>query len=82
MQNIDGAMHSERSCRRWSTSPSALGVEVTAEGVETTTQRDFLIQIGCDELQGFLLSKPLPADELSRLLGVETPAKIEISSAA
>ena len=38
----------------------ALGVTTTAEGVETRQQREFLTQEGCDELQGYLISKPLP----------------------
>lgn len=46
----------------------ALRLAVVAEGVETDAQRDFMRELGCDELQGFLLCKPVPADMLSQLL--------------
>ncbi len=39
-----------------------LGLELVAEGVETEGQRDFLAGLGCDFVQGFLYSQPLPAD--------------------
>jgi len=39
-----------------------LGLELVAEGVETVGQRDFLAELGCDFVQGFLYSRPLPAD--------------------
>ncbi len=38
-----------------------LGLEVVAEGVETTVQLKFLHSIGCERVQGYLISKPLPA---------------------
>ena len=39
----------------------AFGIAVTAEGVETREQMEFLTNIGCDALQGYLLSPPMPA---------------------
>lgn len=42
----------------------SFGMKVVAEGVETEAQRNYLISIGCDYLQGFVISKPLPVDEL------------------
>jgi diguanylate cyclase (GGDEF)-like protein/PAS domain S-box-containing protein len=46
-----------------------LGLEVTAEGVETEVQRGFLRRNGCDLLQGFLFSRPVPAEGFDELLG-------------
>jgi len=46
----------------------SLGLEVVAEGVETELQRAFLADHGCDYVQGFLHSRPAPADEVSLLL--------------
>ena len=40
----------------------ALGMRVVAEGVETREQRDVLIGLGCDELQGFYFARAMPAD--------------------
>ena len=39
-----------------------------AEGVETLAQRDYLGRIGCEVLQGYLYSQPLPAREMETLL--------------
>jgi predicted signal transduction protein with EAL and GGDEF domain len=43
----------------------ALGMRVLAEGLETESQLEFLRGEGCDAAQGYLLSKPLPADKAS-----------------
>ena len=45
----------------------ALKLRVVAEGVETAWQRDYLVSIGCSELQGYLFSIPVPAQELARM---------------
>jgi EAL domain-containing protein (putative c-di-GMP-specific phosphodiesterase class I) len=44
-----------------------LGMATTAEGVETQEQRDSVQSEGCSEMQGFLFSKPLPAEDIARL---------------
>jgi EAL domain-containing protein (putative c-di-GMP-specific phosphodiesterase class I) len=46
----------------------ALGLRVVAEGVETEDQRNMLRCQGCDEMQGYLFSRPVPAAEFARLL--------------
>jgi EAL domain-containing protein (putative c-di-GMP-specific phosphodiesterase class I) len=46
----------------------ALELTVVAEGVETEEQKAFLVENGCDEMQGYLFSKPLPSAEISKML--------------
>jgi len=46
-----------------------LGLEITAEGVESENILSQLETLGCDVAQGYLISRPLPADELMKLLG-------------
>jgi diguanylate cyclase (GGDEF)-like protein len=46
----------------------ALQLNVIAEGVETPEQLDFLRRHGCDGMQGYLFSRPLPVEEITRLL--------------
>ncbi|MBB3020340.1 diguanylate cyclase (GGDEF)-like protein [Microvirga lupini] len=47
----------------------AMAITVTAEGVETETQRSFLDTAGCNEMQGFLFSKAVSEEQIMRLLG-------------
>jgi diguanylate cyclase (GGDEF)-like protein/PAS domain S-box-containing protein len=46
----------------------ALKIKVVAEGVETEEQAERLRLLGCDEAQGYLYSRPVPADEIAKLL--------------
>ena len=46
----------------------SLNLDVIAEGVETEAQRDFLRARGCHHMQGYLFSRPLPAEDITRLL--------------
>ena len=45
-----------------------LGLKVIAEGVEEEEQAKYLRLMHCDQIQGYLISKPLPFDEIMRLL--------------
>lgn len=49
----------------------ALGLDVTAEGVETEEQRRFLQAVGCHFLQGYLFAKPVTAETIDELLAYE-----------
>jgi len=42
--------------------------EVIAEGVENEMQKNFLINHGCTYMQGFYFSRPMPVDEMEKLL--------------
>jgi EAL domain-containing protein (putative c-di-GMP-specific phosphodiesterase class I) len=69
-------LHAEKGCRaivsRVIDLAHDLGLRVIAEGVETPAQRDFLVERGCDLLQGFLLYAPMPAEELPEALAAAT----------
>ncbi|MGQ0699038.1 MAG: putative bifunctional diguanylate cyclase/phosphodiesterase [Panacagrimonas sp.] len=54
----------------------SLKLRVIAEGVETPEQLEFLRAHGCDQAQGFLLARPMPADELANLFRAGTLACI------
>jgi EAL domain-containing protein (putative c-di-GMP-specific phosphodiesterase class I) len=63
---------SDRRCRAIVTAlirlAHDLGLEVTAEEVERRDQLDFLLELGCDSIQGFLFSRPMEGAALERLL--------------
>ena len=45
-----------------------MDMQVLAEGVETVEQKQFLKEVNCDMIQGFLYSKPLPVDEFEKMV--------------
>ena len=50
-----------------------MGLQVTAEGVETRECLDFLRRHHCDSAQGYYIARPMPADEMKRWLTEFTP---------
>ncbi|WP_185961377.1 PAS domain S-box protein [Telmatospirillum sp. J64-1] len=48
---------------------------IIAEGVETVEQRQLLEALNCDEIQGYLISRPVPAEELTRMLQAQASAE-------
>jgi diguanylate cyclase (GGDEF)-like protein/PAS domain S-box-containing protein len=52
----------------------AMEMKVIAEGVETQQQLDFIRDLHCEEYQGYLFSRPVPADEAERFLSPREPA--------
>jgi diguanylate cyclase (GGDEF)-like protein len=61
---------------------ASLGMRVVAEGVETPAQRDYLLQIGCDTLQGFLFSRPVHADRIEAMLRTQGEKRDLLAPAA
>ena len=52
-----------------------LNLKVVAEGVETTQQQDFLTELGCDSLQGYLLGRPMTPEQISEHPNTDWEAK-------
>ncbi len=52
-----------------------LGIKIIAEGIESPEQISYLRKIGCDVIQGYVYSKPLPADEFVEYVKNFTPGK-------
>jgi diguanylate cyclase (GGDEF)-like protein/PAS domain S-box-containing protein len=60
----------------------SMGIEVIAEGVETQEQVNFLSSLGCDKLQGYMFSKPVPYDEFEKLLMEDSGTKKDLKDSA
>ena len=52
----------------------SFGMEITAEGVETKEQLDALLDMGCDEIQGYFFSRPLMGEDFEKFMGGMNPA--------
>ena len=64
VKDIDTSREDAAICSATIVLAHNLGLDLVAEGVETEAQRDYLSHLGCDLFQGFLYSKPLPADQV------------------
>ncbi len=68
LDDIPGDPDDESLIRAIINMSHSLGLQVISEGVETEAQQRFLQQEGCDELQGFLLSRPIMPEQVLELL--------------
>ncbi len=68
VQNLDHNSDDLALCSAIVVMAHKLGIKVIAEGIETQLQKDLLISINCDFGQGYLFSKPVPADEFEQLI--------------
>jgi EAL domain-containing protein (putative c-di-GMP-specific phosphodiesterase class I) len=73
VQNLPHSGNDAKIARHIVDMAHSLGLSVIAEGVETSEQLQFLKGIGCDEVQGYLLSRPVPAEDFERLLQQPIP---------
>ena len=68
VSRMEGAPNQAEIVRAIVSLAQNLGMEVTAEGVETRAQADALQDLHCNSAQGFLFSRPVPAAEAERLI--------------
>lgn len=57
----------------------AVGIQVTAEGVETIEQKDYLCEVGVDELQGFLFAAAMPESDLHSYLKASDERRLKLA---
>ena len=69
VRNITSAPRSAAIVKASIALARSLNITVIAEGVETEGQLGYLRQAGCEEIQGYLFSRPVPPDELAVLVG-------------
>ena len=68
VQNLKSSAKQETMIRLIMDIAKYLGMDVVAEGVEDKAQVDFLRSVGCDVIQGYYFSKPLPEEEFVQLI--------------
>lgn len=73
--SIDG--NSQALCKAIIMMAHHIGLKVVAEGIETKAQLDILMEAGCDYGQGYLFSKPVPADKFEPFLTAKVKAGLK-----
>jgi diguanylate cyclase (GGDEF)-like protein/PAS domain S-box-containing protein len=68
VKDLESDQNSAEICEMMTMLAHKIGLDVIAEGVETDAQLKSLSAIGCKTLQGYLISKPLPAEEVERFI--------------
>ena len=68
VRDLDGRLQDQAIVRAVIAMAHQMQLRVIAEGVETAEQRDFLLENGCDEMQGYLYSHPVDAAAIAALL--------------
>ncbi len=73
VRDLDGITNAHAIVRAITTLAHALGIEALAEGVELPIHRELLAREGCDLIQGYLISKPLPAGQVAAIIAQLAP---------
>jgi len=71
IRNLEVDMNDRILCEAVVAMSHKMGISVIAEGVESNEQYDFLKSVGCDFVQGYLISRPIPAKEFEKLFLVK-----------
>ena len=81
VMDLEESDHGAAICAAIIAMSRQLGLTVIAEGVETEEQVMFLQSHDCDQIQGYLISKPIPAGEFAKkfLTSAKTPLQIDTS---
>ena len=79
VEHIDDDLGSQAIVSSITRLADALGMETTAEGIETRRQLDLLRKLGCQEAQGYLICQPAPGDVFASADGSD-PASVERGS--
>ena len=65
LTNFEGNVKARQILKNVVNLANELGMKTLSEGVETEEAKNFLIEIGCKHLQGFLFGKPMPKEEFT-----------------